>query len=129
MGRGSYVSLCVVVVAIREDGFSSPVVVEVIELASVRNTGFGLVQGCQCLTVFFVEFAELLLYGIVAEMIDDVRCDECHGNLSSASICRRSATICRDSVRLEDKVQRSSVHTGRGEVLGLAGGRGLVADG
>jgi hypothetical protein len=49
-------------VAIRQDSFSSSVVVEVIELASVRNTGFGLVQGCQCLTVFFVERAELLLH-------------------------------------------------------------------
>src|SRR5262245_10735296 len=34
-------------------------VVEAIELASVRNTGFGLVQGCQCLTVLLVEGAKL----------------------------------------------------------------------
>src|SRR5262249_3632816 len=60
--RGPYVSLCVVVVAIREDGLSSWMVVEVIELASVRYTGFGLVQGCQCLTVLLVESTELLLH-------------------------------------------------------------------
>ena len=58
-------SLCVVVVAIREDGFPSSMVVEIIELASVRNTGLGLVQGCQCLTVFFVESPELLLHVMV----------------------------------------------------------------
>ena len=62
MGRGSCVSLCVVVVSIIEYGLSSSMVVEVIELASVRNSGFGLVQGCQCLTVFFVESTELLLH-------------------------------------------------------------------
>jgi hypothetical protein len=49
-------------VSISEDGFASSVVVEIIELASVRNTSLGLVQGCQCLTVFFVESPELLLH-------------------------------------------------------------------
>jgi len=65
MGRGSCVSLCVVVVSIIEYGLSSSMVVEVIELASVRNTGFGLVQGCQCLTVLLVESAKLSLHGII----------------------------------------------------------------
>src|SRR5262249_6897203 len=67
--RGSYVSLCVVVVAIIEYGLSSSMVVEVIELASVRNTSLGLVQGCQCLTVLLVERAELLLHWITPAVV------------------------------------------------------------
>ena len=71
------------------------------------------------LTILFVEFAELLLHGIIAKIIDrdrgamrdDVRCDECHGGLSSASICR-------------GKGRRANVHIDTNEVRGLAGVQG-----
>src|SRR5262249_21170195 len=65
---------------------------------------------------------ELLLHGIVAKMIDDVRSDEGHEGLCSV-------LIFRDNGRLMDKEQRSSGHKSRGEVQGLVDGRGLVADG
>ena len=69
MGRGSFASLCGVVVAIREYGSSSPVVVDVIEFACPNDTGLSVVQGFQSIAVLLVKSAELFLAGVD----DDVR--------------------------------------------------------
>ncbi|HJY80175.1 MAG TPA: hypothetical protein VKK81_03720 [Candidatus Binatia bacterium] len=77
MRRGSCASL-VEVVAIGEDGFPSPVVVDVIEFACSHNTGLSMVQGFQSIAVLLVEIAELFLPGV-----DDVRRGEGHGLVHS----------------------------------------------
>ena len=69
MGRGSFASLCGVVVAIREYGSSSSVVVDVIEFACPNDTGLSVVQGFQSTAVLLVKSAELFLAGVD----DDVR--------------------------------------------------------
>ena len=48
--------------AIVQDGFPSPVEVELIEFACVENSGFGLILCDLGLAVLFVESAELLVH-------------------------------------------------------------------
>jgi len=69
VGRGSFASLCGVVVAIREYGSSSSVVVDVIEFACPNDTSLSVVQGFQSTAVLLVKSAELFLAGVD----DDVR--------------------------------------------------------
>src|SRR5262249_7478983 len=100
-----------------KNGFSFAMIVLLIQFLSTDDRSLGVVESFQGIAVLVVESTELTALGF-----GDCVCGG-RGHAAGSGLFS-SASSVRDIVPPEDMDQRSSVHTRRGEVRGLGGGRG-----